>query len=130
MILPLWLTLIFGFIGLGASVFYAWKAYDIFTVNTAGKPQAWHAHQRWFNFVGAVLGWMAMWFVARKVYSCLAVMCPGHLDWSDAALIAVAFVGITGHPPYTLGGLLEGLRVLALKLAGVLVEGGRDDKVG
>jgi hypothetical protein len=127
---PWWVTAIFGLIGLGASVFYAWYAYDIFLVSTAGKPQAWDIHQRWFNFVGSALGWMGLWFVARKVYHCLAVACPGHLDWSDAALIAVAFVGITGHLPYALSGLLEGLRVLALKLTGASVEGGRGDNVG
>lgn len=127
---PRWVTLIFGLIGLGASVFYAWKAYDIFMVDPTDRPWAWVAHQWWFNFVGSALGWMALWFVARKGYHCVAVACPGHLDWSEVALIAVAFVGITGHLPYALAGLLKGLRILALKLAGVQGEGGRGDNVG
>jgi hypothetical protein len=34
-------------------------------------------------------------------------------------LIAIAFVGITGHLPYAVAGVLGGVKELALKVAGL-----------
>src|SRR5439155_7792266 len=109
----------FWILGLLSSLFYGWKACDAFGVDATGKPWAWRLHQFWFNFVGSLLGWAAAWFLARKAWHCLAVACPAHLDWSDAALIVGAFVGVTGHLPYATAGILSGVRELASKLAGL-----------
>lgn len=109
----------FWAIGLLFSLFYGWKACDAFGVPTTDKPWAWRLHQFWFNFLGSLLGWAAAWFLARRTWHCLAVACPAQIDWSDATLIAVAFVGVTGHLPYAIAGVLQGIKDLALKVAGL-----------
>jgi hypothetical protein len=118
-ILPEWVSYTFLTVGLLASLFYGWKACDVFDVSAKAKGWAWRVHQFWFNLAGSLLGWAAAWFVARKTWQCLAVTCPAQLDWSDAALIAVAFVGVTGHLPYATAGVLQGIKELALKVAGL-----------
>lgn len=99
MILPHWFSIPFWVLGFLASVFYGWKACDAFSVDAKGKPWAWWAHQFWFNFAGSLVGWAAAWFVARKTWSCLVSACPAQLDWSDAMLVAVAFVGTCPMQP-------------------------------
>lgn len=119
MVLPEWISYIFLAVGLLASLLYGWKACDAFDVSAKDKPWAWRVHQFWFNFAGSLFGWAAAWFVARKGWQCLAVSCPAQLDWSDAGLIAIAFVGITGHLPYATAGVLQAIKELALKVAGL-----------
>jgi hypothetical protein len=118
MMVPLWFTIPFAAIGLVVSIFYAVNAYTIFgakkPTNTPGQ-----IHQFWFNFLGSILGWVAFWFLIRKIWHCLSVDCPGEFGASTVMLAAVAFVGVTGHLPYATAGVLEGLKVLALKLAGL-----------
>jgi hypothetical protein len=85
-------------------------------VKTPGKEHwAWWLHQRWFNFAGSFVGRGATWFVARKLWHCVATNCQADLRWSDAALIAVASVGITGHLPYATAGFLLGIMELGKK---------------
>jgi len=119
MVLPDWLNYSFLAVGLLFSLFYGVKACDAFSVDPKGKPWAWHVHQFWFNSAGSAVGWGAAWFVARRVWHCMATTSPTQLGWSDAALAGVAFVGITGHLPYATAGVLEGIRALALKVAGL-----------
>ncbi len=51
------------------------KAFGGFKVDTNDKSTAWWAHQLWFNFTGAFVGWAAAWLVGRKVWGCLS-SCP------------------------------------------------------
>lgn len=102
------------------SSFYAIKAIDIFGVeNAKDKYWTWRLHQRRFNFSGSILGWAAAWFVARKTWHYLQMGSPGQMNWSDLALVGIAFVGITGHFPYATAGLLQGTKELASKLTGL-----------
>jgi hypothetical protein len=119
MAFPVWLNYTFLAVGLLFSFFYGLKACDAFGVDAKGKPWAWHVHQFWFNAAGSAVGWSAAWFVARRVWHHMAATPPAELSWSDAGFIAVAFVGITGHLPFATAGVLEGIKALALKVAGL-----------
>jgi len=95
------------------------KACDVFAVQSDNRPWAWWVHQFWFNFVGSLFGWAALWFLARKVWLCISTSCPAQLDLSDGLAIFMAFVGITGHLPYAVAGVLQGIRELAGKVSGL-----------
>jgi hypothetical protein len=109
---PLAVRLVFWIVAVIASSFYGWKCFDALEVkvNLKEKPWAWRFHQRWFNFFGSLVGWAALWLVFRKV--CLY---PSPIRWFDVALIAGAFVGVTGHLPFATAGLLNAIKDLALK---------------
>ena len=117
--IPLCFTVAFWAFALLASVFYAWKCFDAFGVRTTEKPWGWWVHQVWFNLSGSLVGWVATWFVVRKVWHCFAAGSCASPRWSDAALMVVALVGITGHLPYATAGALEGIRELAKKVTGL-----------
>lgn len=46
-------TVIFWLVALIASLFYGWKAHDVFSVKTSAMRWAWHVHQFWFNLSGS-----------------------------------------------------------------------------
>ncbi len=115
MIPPVWLNWIFVIFGLLFSVFYGLKACDAFGVNSKEKPWAWHIHQFWFNFLGCGIGWCVAWLLTLRLWGNVLDFHP----WSDLGLILVAFIGITGHLPYAISGILSGLKLLALKITGM-----------
>jgi len=116
MAFPVWLSYTFCILGTLFSLFYGFKACGVFGIKSEGKPRSWYIHQFWFNLAGSAIGWCTAWFVSLRVWHHMVNISPDDLGWSDAGLIAVAFVGITGHLPYATAGLLEGLKLLALKL--------------
>ena len=59
--------LAFALVGLGFSLFYGLKAFDIFEVDRANKPRAWKFHQFWLNFVGSAAGWVILWIVIQRL---------------------------------------------------------------
>jgi hypothetical protein len=111
-------TIIFLVVGIGFSFFFGLKATEIFRVPTEGTTRAWKFYQFWFNFLGSLIGWVALWFLARKITACLLSSCPAQVDSMDILVIFISFVGITGHLPYTVMGLIQGLNDLAKKITG------------
>ena len=111
--------ILFTVVGVGFSLFFGFKATEIFSVPTEGRTAAWKFYQYWFNFLGSFVGWIALGFLARKVYFCLQSLCPAQVDLMDLLVIFVAFVGVTGHLPYTVMGLIQGINDLAKKIAGL-----------
>ncbi|MFN0315332.1 MAG: hypothetical protein ACKVQA_09875 [Burkholderiales bacterium] len=106
---------IFASIALVFSIFYGWKACDIFDVWTQDKKLAWKIHQFWLNLAGSIVGWAALWAATGGT---LLTVHPT-LSITDAVLLLIAFVGITGYLPYAVVGLLQGLVALAKKVAGL-----------
>jgi len=96
MIPPLWFFLVAAI----GSVFYAKWAFAIFSVNTADKHWAWKVHQVWFNLLGSATGWAALWFLY------LSLNTQGLFNLWNLGLLLLAFVGITGHLPKTIVGLV------------------------
>lgn len=118
--MPTWFAWAFGLVALVASLFYGVKACDILEVSSAGKPWAWKLHQFWLNFLGALVGWAAMWPLVPRVAGCLLEPCAPALTVADVAVFFLAFVGITGFLPVTVVGLVLSVKELVGKLAGLL----------
>ena len=114
------LNVAFPLVGLLFSVFYGWKSIDIFLeVPTTHKPWAWKFHQFWLNFSGSLVGWVALWFLTRKVLSCIRTSCSAPVNFWDVATFFLAFIGITGFLPFTIVSLIQGIKELAAKIAGL-----------
>jgi hypothetical protein len=77
-----------------------------------GKPFAWFFFQFWLNFVGSFVGWSVLWkFLPNWIEL-------GQTKFSIVDFIALIFIfiGITGHIPALIIGLVYNIRELLLKL--------------
>jgi len=67
------------------------------------------AAQVWFNFVGALFGWAALWCLVRRAWAVWYVPASGSekvTGW-DFGLAVVAFIGISGYLPYATMGAVR-----------------------
>jgi len=65
--------------------------------------------QIWFNFAGALMGWLA----AYALYSRFTNSPPDRLGWFDILLALTAALGIVGYLPQLLNGIASTPTVLA-----------------
>lgn len=112
-------------VALAASCFYGWKAVELFTQVPSQEqkpPPAWWWHQRWLNFAGAFVGWIALWVVGRKLLPYLLEEGKGESNFTawDVLIGFIAFVGITGYLPFTVVGIISGASLLASKAGEIL----------
>lgn len=117
--LAFWFGLPYWIVALAFSLFYGWKARDIFVVKRQQESWAYVAHQAWLNFVGAFCGWVSLWLEALRVASYSEADVRPEFGLADAGLGVVALIGITGLLPMTVVGFIQGIRELAGKVAGV-----------
>jgi hypothetical protein len=102
MSIPCWLIALFWSLALVVSFLLGWFCLEVHNIRVPeGYPRAARNHQRWFNFIGALVGWIALWCLVRRAW-CVWWACSslGQAGWSDFVLGFVAFVGISGYFPY------------------------------
>jgi hypothetical protein len=109
-----------------ASVLLGWKAIEIFTDVPKRKkeeqpPASWWWQQRWFNFLGSLIGWFTAWILVRRYSACIhgATITP---TASDLLIGFIAFVGVTGYLPFTVYGLISSVYRVGEKLTGMLMD--------
>jgi hypothetical protein len=113
--------IVFWLVALIASVLYGWNAWYIFVSPSEPPSRAQKWHQRWLNFLGALVGWTALWLLAKKFFvPCVVAQCINDVGALDVVGALVAFVGVTGYLPYTVVSLVSGVALLAGKLVEVL----------
>jgi hypothetical protein len=118
---------IFWFIALVASGLLGWKAVEIFTdvpkkereekEKEKQRPPSWWWQQRWFNFLGSIVGWAALWLLLRRYWTYILGRCGTDPRLWDLLAGFIAFVGITGYLPYTVYGLISCVYRVGHKLA-------------
>ena len=116
--LPWWLGAPYWTLAIILSAFYGWKARDIFQVKRPDESWAYLAHQAWFNSVGALSGWAALWLEAVRISWYATTGAQLQFGLTDVVLSIIAFIGVTGFMPTTIVGLIEGIRELAARVAG------------
>jgi hypothetical protein len=118
------MTGLYWLVAVIASALYGWNAVAIFlpspSASEPARARAWWWHQRWLNFLGAFVGWVALWFLLREFGTCVVAECVADIGAWDVVGALVAFVGVTGYLPSTLVSLVSGVGGLAGKLAEVL----------
>jgi hypothetical protein len=121
-----WMAAVYWVVALVASGLYGWHAVEIFKAHIAAREESpsksWWWHQRWLNFLGALVGWLALWLLLRKFLGCMLGDCDADVGAWDVVGALVAFVGVTGYLPNTVVSLVSGVGALAGKLAEVLTE--------
>lgn len=109
-----------------ASILYGWHAVNIFKSHISESEQqphnAWWWHQRWSYFLGCLVGWLALWLLARKFGGCVFGECAANVGVIEVVGAFVAFVGVTGYLKDTIVSLVSGIGLLAGKLAEVLAK--------
>jgi hypothetical protein len=108
---------VYAILALGFSVFYAWKAVDIFVdtehpfIKQKMTMGSWRFHQRWVNFMGSAVGWSAGYY-----YIFVKLPQSGFaFKIEDTILILITLLGIFGFLPNALSKVsLEGVRTYQL----------------
>jgi len=108
---------VMALVALIASLFYAFSARDVFDMPAEERSAAWRLHQFWLHFLGSAVGWIAFWFLVLHVKDCLMGPCAPVFTSSDVVLFFLAFVGVTGHLPLAIVGLLFAVTSLLDRLA-------------
>src|SRR5437763_1508580 len=99
-------TTTFAVVAFAFSLFYGFAATSIFEVKTSGTSRSWRFHQWWLNFLGSAVGWVAAWFLLHKIVAVAHSPATVAIQWSDAALFFLAFVGVTGFMPFSIVSVL------------------------
>ncbi|MCC4113727.1 hypothetical protein LLG90_00010 [Aromatoleum toluclasticum] len=124
MTIDTYVTGVYWMVAFIASALYGWHAVNIFKSHVGEREQqphnAWCWHQRWSYFLGALVGWLALWLLIRKFGGCVFGDCAADVGVLDVVGAFVAFVGVTGHLKDTVVSLVSGIGGLAGKLAEVL----------
>jgi hypothetical protein len=126
-----WTAVFFWCIALVASALYGWKAVEIHSPpkkkatdaedhELTSYPSSWWWHQRWLNFLGALVGWIALWLLTRKFVPCLFADCTVAPNAWDVVASFLAFIGITGFLPGTVVSSLNSFSGLSAKLTELL----------
>jgi hypothetical protein len=106
MTIPIWFEVAFWSIAIIVSAFLGLFCFQIHGVrvnNWAAK-----AHQVWFNFAGALAGWVALWFLLRQWWGIWDLPASTfHVTVSDFGLALTAYIGISGYLPYTVVGAIQ-----------------------
>lgn len=114
--IPCWFVVTFwvvAFVGSGLLGVYCREVHEIEKARLSGVRLA---QQMWFNFIGALFGWAALWCLARHAWSAawLRSSSTGTVTVSDFALGFVAFVGVSGYLPVTTMGAVYALRAFVV----------------
>jgi hypothetical protein len=120
------LIIVLGILAILFSFFYGCYALEIFTdtrehiptlaangtlVNVPNplveKRQSlpWRCYQFLLNFVGSLIGWVAIGYIVLLRFHCATSCSNTHLDIADVVILLTGITGITGMLPYTISKL-------------------------
>jgi hypothetical protein len=91
---------LYFFIAILGTLAYGIGCFVIF--GDVAMPPSQRMHQHWFNLAGAAVGWIAGWPVFFQWF--ILGVPP---TFVTIALLAIAFIGVTGHLPLTTMTLLQ-----------------------
>jgi hypothetical protein len=125
--IPCWLIASFWGLAVVVSGLLGIYCFEVHFVDEGKYPRAARIQQRWFNFLGSIFGWGALWCLVRRFWPVWSLSSSsGQPTFSDFGLAFVAFVGISGYLPYAVDGAIKVLHTIALealKKLGVKVTG-------
>ena len=109
---PGWFEIAFWSVAVVVSLFLGFFCFAIHGLDRKSYKLPAKIQQVWLNFVGALVGWMALWFLVRQWWGAWSLPSlypevPVHWTWADFGLALVAFVGISGYLPYAVIGAIQ-----------------------
>jgi hypothetical protein len=110
-------TIIFWVIAIISTIFYTAFALKIHLVLHPEENVPWIIHQRWFNFIGSITGWIILWILLPDLFQAFALHSIKAFSIKEIILGILALLGITGHLPMTLFGIARSSNELAKKIA-------------
>jgi len=126
MTIPSWFEVAFWSVAFIVSGFLGGFCFEIHSLNRSSYKWPASAQQVWLNFVGAFVGWIALWFLVRQWWGVWRLpstpVAPLQMTASDFGLALTAFVGISGYLPFTVVGAIQTFVALINKVVGRLAE--------
>jgi hypothetical protein len=116
--IPFWFVASFWGLALVVSILlgvYCREVHEIKSTELSGTRLV---QQIWFNSIGALFGWAALWCLVRRAWHAawLCSSSTGTATLSDFALGFVAFIGVSGYLPYATMGAVNYVLKRALEL--------------
>ena len=126
-----WIQRHWNILAYGSSIFWGFRGAYLFTGRIALKndPQfgkienwiifrilrflLWSIYQFIFNFVGSLAGWGCLYLLTARIQVAAGSYTQLTLSWSDCGLFFFSVLGLTGHLPQALYGLVVSLGNLA-----------------
>ena len=94
------------------TLFYTMFAFKIHSTSKAllktqkdSHNYSWFIHQRWFNFIGAAIGWIILWILLPEIIGSIRNQSLDSVTFIDFLFLLTSILGITGHLPLTLFGI-------------------------
>jgi hypothetical protein len=108
-------------IGALFSLFYGFRAVEIFQradskIKYPKYRISWWIHQRWINFIGSMIGWIALYLELLNFDRIGWNVIASNLTLSDFALLVIALLGIMGFLPKALWNLAGAIYALLGKM--------------
>lgn len=120
MTIPAWFEIVFLLVAVIASGFFGFFCFEIHNLDRSAFKWQEKIQQVWFNFVGALIGWIALWILVRQWWGAwrlpTAPGVPVQMTVSDFGLALIAFVGISGYLPFTVMGVIRTFVALVQKV--------------
>ena len=100
------------------SLFYGLFAVKIFLGEETykGLSNTKRAREIIFNFLGAAVGFLILYFLIRKAIYCVNAHEYKDENIIDILLLIIALIGISGYLPYTIFSLSNGIHKMLEKL--------------
>jgi hypothetical protein len=121
MTIPCWFEVAFWSLAVIVSGFLGLFCFEIHKVKPSDDDK-WSAkfQQVWLNFVGAFVGWIALWFLVHQWWGVWTLpSAPGvsvQMTLSELGLALTAFIGISGYLPFTVIGAIHTFIALVHKV--------------
>src|SRR6516165_1282501 len=101
---PRWFEIVFWSLAIVVSLFLGFFCFAIHGLDRGSFKWPARIQQVWLNFLGGLVGWIALWFLVRQWWGAWSLPSlypdvPVHWTWADLGLALVAFVGVSGYLP-------------------------------
>jgi hypothetical protein len=104
MTIPVSFEVAFWSVAFIISGFLGWFCFEIHNLSQSSYKWPAFIQQVWLNFIGAIVGWTAVWLLVRQWWTIPPA--TARMTVSDLGLALTAFIGVTGYLPFTVIGAI------------------------
>ena len=110
-------SVIFWVMAIIHSAFYTFWAFKIHLVSFPKDNYPRIIHQRWFNFLGSITGWLILWVLLPTLMQSFTNQLTESISVKEIILLLIALISLSGYLPLALFGIARSANELANKIS-------------